>query len=362
MGTYFYPNATNAFDAKKQFYREHHYKIAHCFRNSNGTGYVLFDTVEEVNAWHKQHTGEYFYKAEYEPGTIFTQENAMREIESSYGKVIDGALAARDYSMPILAIGLPNATAFGNRLALIFAKSTLDDDIEYRFSLHYNACYINVSASVSNSSIRAKLVDLLYRHFYDARFKKRIEGSKAELKRRAEEQRKAEERRRAEELRKAEERRLAAERLLAAQQKAEEEKRLYEQRRAEEQRKAEERQKAEESRLADKRRRAEERKRAKEELLKKQAIELTDNISKIWVVLGDIFSILPVILSIIYIVFNKSLSVNNGFLVFICGYMIGICLASVFDYIKHRYIKKWKRENPDDARNKYIEECFRYYL
>lgn len=46
MGRYYYPNATDALDAKKQFLREHHYKISHCFKNTWGTGYVLFDTKE----------------------------------------------------------------------------------------------------------------------------------------------------------------------------------------------------------------------------------------------------------------------------------------------------------------------------
>ena len=44
MGRYFYPNASNALDAKIQFLREHHYKIRHCFKNDGRKGYVLFDT------------------------------------------------------------------------------------------------------------------------------------------------------------------------------------------------------------------------------------------------------------------------------------------------------------------------------
>lgn len=49
MGRYYYPNATNALEVKIQFLREHRYKIAHCFHNTWGTGYVLFDTRKEVN-------------------------------------------------------------------------------------------------------------------------------------------------------------------------------------------------------------------------------------------------------------------------------------------------------------------------
>lgn len=44
MGRYYYPNENDALSAKIQFLREHHYKINHCFRNTWGTGFVLFDT------------------------------------------------------------------------------------------------------------------------------------------------------------------------------------------------------------------------------------------------------------------------------------------------------------------------------
>ena len=64
MGRYYYPKAEKALDAKFQFLRKHHYKIAHCFRNIGGPGYVLFDTRKEVNIWWKEHTGEIFYKDE----------------------------------------------------------------------------------------------------------------------------------------------------------------------------------------------------------------------------------------------------------------------------------------------------------
>ena len=52
MGRYYYPNATNALDAKIQFLREHHYKIRHCFKNDGRKGYVLFDTRVDVNEWY----------------------------------------------------------------------------------------------------------------------------------------------------------------------------------------------------------------------------------------------------------------------------------------------------------------------
>lgn len=40
-------------------------------------------------------------------------------------------------SLPVLAIGLPSS--FGNRMLLKFAKSTDENDIEWRFYIHYNA-------------------------------------------------------------------------------------------------------------------------------------------------------------------------------------------------------------------------------
>ena len=83
MGRYYYPNAKDALSAKIQFLKEHHYKINHCFQNTWGTGYVLFDTKEEVNLWWKEHTGSYFYKEEYEPGTTFTESDAIFQIQHS---------------------------------------------------------------------------------------------------------------------------------------------------------------------------------------------------------------------------------------------------------------------------------------
>lgn len=71
MGRYFYPKAEKALDAKIQFLREHHYKIAHCFRNIGGPGYVLFDTRKEVSVWWKEHTGKIFYKDENENGPFY---------------------------------------------------------------------------------------------------------------------------------------------------------------------------------------------------------------------------------------------------------------------------------------------------
>ena len=68
MGRYYYPNASNALEAKIQFLREHHYKIRHCFMNDVGKGYVLFDTRIDVNEWYKEVHGRVFYKDDRENG------------------------------------------------------------------------------------------------------------------------------------------------------------------------------------------------------------------------------------------------------------------------------------------------------
>jgi hypothetical protein len=91
MAHYYYPNANDALSAKIQFLKEYHYQINHCFRNTWGKGYVLFDTKADVNEGYKEHTGDYFYTEEYEPGTTFTESDAIKEIESRYGDLIDVA-------------------------------------------------------------------------------------------------------------------------------------------------------------------------------------------------------------------------------------------------------------------------------
>ena len=91
--------------------------------------------------------------------------------------MIDEALSYRDYTMPILAIGLPSSSAFGNRLLLKFAKSTAEEDITWRFYTHYIPLCLNVT-NIRNIDLRRHLIKHLYGYFYNDRFKKRIEGSK----------------------------------------------------------------------------------------------------------------------------------------------------------------------------------------
>ena len=173
----YYPDAPNAWVAKSKFFKEHHCYAKHCFQNTWGTGYIIFDSKEDVNLWWKEHTGRYFYDAEYEQGTSFTESDAMNEIEDSYGKLIDEVLSSRDFSLSILAIGLPSSRAFGNRLFLKFCKSTEEEDITWRFYVHYYPICLNVLCS-SNIEIRKKVIRILFNYFYLDRFKKRIEGSK----------------------------------------------------------------------------------------------------------------------------------------------------------------------------------------
>ena len=173
---YFYPNAPDALTAKKLFFKEHHHFAKHCFHNTWGSGYVIFDTKEEVNIWYKEHTGSYFYSEEYEPG----KNDAIKEIESRYGELINKTLSSRDYTLPILAIGLPSSTAFGDRLFLKFSKSVEEQDIERRFYIHYFPVCLK-AFNISNTELRSLLIQLLYEHFYNDRFKKRIESSKKNI-------------------------------------------------------------------------------------------------------------------------------------------------------------------------------------
>lgn len=220
MGRYFYPSASDALSAKKMFLREHGYKIPHCFQNTWGTGYVLFDSKTDVNNWYKEHTGEAFYKEEYEPGTIFTKNDALREIEQSYGSQIDEVLRYRDPSMPVLAMGLPSS--FGNQMFLQFVKSSDEKDIAYLFYIHYDPFIFDSAYSVPNRTLREQIVAIIYKVFYNSRFKKRIEGSNQELARREAERKAAE----------AERARIERERRLEQQRKDEDARRKQHERQA----------------------------------------------------------------------------------------------------------------------------------
>lgn len=175
---YYYHNAPDALTAKKLFFIEHKCYAKHCFKNTWGTGYVIFDSKEDVNLWWKEHTGRYFYNEEYEPGTTFTENDAMNEIEESYGKLIDDVLASRDYSLPTLTIGLPFSKTFGKRLFLRFSKSFEEEDISYRFYERYYPIFFK-ALGISNTELRRRVTRLLYDYFYESQFKKRIEGGKS---------------------------------------------------------------------------------------------------------------------------------------------------------------------------------------
>lgn len=178
MARYYYPNAQTSLEAVKQFYREQHRRANHCFRNNydGNTGYIVFDSKEEVNKWWEEQTGEYFYKSECKPSIVFSKSDAIKEIEDEYGAEINSLLAHRDMSLSVLAIGLCSATAFGNKILLKFAKSTREEDVCWRFYSHYNARCWEVSSQISSTCIREELINLLYNYFYEEKFKKRIEG------------------------------------------------------------------------------------------------------------------------------------------------------------------------------------------
>ena len=181
MGRYYYPNAKDALEAKKQFLKEHHYKINHCYQNTWGTGYVLFDTKEEVNQWYKEHYDTRSNKKEHEPVTNYTKADAIKGIEAAYGSSIDKVLHDREYSCSLLAIGLPSKTTFGNRLFLKFVHSTKEEDIAYRFYLHYCPQFILTQPSVSNSEIKRTVIEILFNYFYESQFKTRLGGREDHL-------------------------------------------------------------------------------------------------------------------------------------------------------------------------------------
>ena len=228
MGRYFYPSAPDALSAKKMFLREHGYRIPHCFRNTWGSGFVLFDSKADVNSWYKEHTGEPFYKEEYEPGTVFTKQDAYREIDGSYGSQIEEVLRQRDFSLSTLAMGLPST--FGNRMFFQFVRSSDEADIERKFYIHYDAFILDANCGVSNSSLRDQVKTIIYKSFYNSRFKKRIEGSAQELERKESARRAAtSERERIEKERIREQQRLEQERIRKQreQQEAIERDRIY---------------------------------------------------------------------------------------------------------------------------------------
>ena len=170
MGRYFYPEAHDALSAKKQFLRDYHYFIDHCYKNTFGKGYVLFDTKDDINKWWKENTGYVLYKDDVKQ--TYTRSEAFTLVRQRYGNSIDEILASRDHSLPFLAVGLPPTTAFGNRLFLKFVSSSNEEDIERRFYIHYNARIFSIDG-MSNDNIREKLVEFLYNYFAKEKFFKR---------------------------------------------------------------------------------------------------------------------------------------------------------------------------------------------
>lgn len=81
MGRYYYPKAKTALEAKKEFLRHYGYKNRHCWKNIKGTGYVLFDTQEEVIMWKKE---EWFGTSERKEENIEKTENNSLSKSYSY--------------------------------------------------------------------------------------------------------------------------------------------------------------------------------------------------------------------------------------------------------------------------------------
>lgn len=180
MGRYYYPNAKDSLEAKRQFEREHGYLIKHCFENTWGKGYVVFDTKADVNEWHKEHTGRPFYMDVYEPDSIFKEDDAYQEIRNNYGETINGAINRRNRTSTYLNLYLPSSTAFGNKIALYFSSESpkLTDSDLFHDPYFYGTFKIS---SLSDKEIEQQLVKLLYKYFYNSRFKERIEGTKNTL-------------------------------------------------------------------------------------------------------------------------------------------------------------------------------------
>ena len=90
--------------------------------------------------------------------------NLVKKIEYEYGAQLNEVLSKRDYSLPYLAIGLDNPTAFGNNAVIKFCKSTKDKDVEWRFSIHYIPYFIKVNG-LSNNEVRQEVIKIMARHF-----------------------------------------------------------------------------------------------------------------------------------------------------------------------------------------------------
>lgn len=142
------------------------------YQEESNNRQVAEETIRrQMEAERQRSEDEYFKKLqrrkeEEKEKALYQQNYALTEkkVENYYGAQLNETLANRDMTLPILAIGLDNPTAIGNRAVLKFSKSCRDEDIAWRFSIHYLPYFIDVLGK-SNSEIRAIAIRVMTRHF-----------------------------------------------------------------------------------------------------------------------------------------------------------------------------------------------------
>lgn len=95
----------------------------------------------------------------------YNQEEQIKKLQNYYEDQIEQTLRNRDISKQMLAIGLPNKTAIGNRMIYQFVSSYNDDEIEPRFSLHYYPQYLEAT-NRTNSELKEITYKILQKYFF----------------------------------------------------------------------------------------------------------------------------------------------------------------------------------------------------
>ena len=149
-------------------------KIAH---NKNGDECI--ESLKKEHAARKklqedmfQHTIESFERERKRKEQETTRKEFVKykqEAENKYGELLDKTLQERDFNLPVLAVGLtPKGSSLIDRTIFKFSQSNKDEDIEWRFSLHYDAFYFDVRG-LSNSVIRDDVMSCLANYLKDNR-------------------------------------------------------------------------------------------------------------------------------------------------------------------------------------------------
>ena len=89
----------------------------------------------------------------------------INRIRERYESEIDDAFKNRDFSKPLLAIGMPRT--FSNMICIKFVDSKAEDDIEYRFYLHYSYIVFFDALHVDNLTLVEKVYDAFYAYYKD---------------------------------------------------------------------------------------------------------------------------------------------------------------------------------------------------